>query len=91
MSAGVMDLEIVQADGATWFEFTWLGRGDEWREALDLLKQWIPPAARSFDPETRRWRVRGDYEPGLCQIFGNFAAALDAVRSQLNLFGGGAS
>jgi len=87
MSARIEELEIVNVGEEQWFEFTWTGDAYEWQEALRTIKVWIPAEARSFDAETKRWRVRADYAPALGRIFGNFEAALDAARSQLSLFG----
>jgi hypothetical protein len=86
MSATVLELEIVTEGGARWFEFTWTGDAVEWREALDAIKASVPPEARQFDPETKRWKVREDYEAPLSRIFNNFDTFLDSVRSQLSLF-----
>ena len=86
MSAKLLDLEVVHLDGEAWFQFSWSGESWEWREALDALKATVPYGARQFDPESKVWRVRTDYEDALDGIFPNFAGALDAMRSQLSMF-----
>ena len=88
MSAQVTDIQIINDPQGKWFEFTWAGDQQEWREALESLKGWVPYDARRFDPDTKRWQVHEDYEHVLGRIFDNFDRAIDALRSQLSLFGG---
>jgi hypothetical protein len=87
MAARVCDLEVVDIEGLAYFQFRWNGVGDEWWEALAALKSEVTPEAREFDEETKLWRVSCAYEDVLARIFPNFAATLDVMRSQLNLFG----
>jgi hypothetical protein len=87
MPALVRDLQIIERADGFWFEFTWEGRGDEWRRALDAVKKRIPPEAREYDPDAQLWRVVEAFEDELADIFPNFAGALDAIRSQLSLLG----
>ena len=82
MASYVIDLEIVQVDGEPWFQFRW--QGGDWYGALQALKERVPPEARSYDPETRLWRVGDIFESDLCAIFPNFESSLDAIRSQLS-------
>lgn len=81
--AHVTDLQIVEVEGQPWFEFEWAGQ--DWHSALTEIKQ-IPPEARSYDENTKRWRVADTFENVLEGIFPNFASTLDAIRSQASLF-----
>jgi hypothetical protein len=86
MPALIRDLAIVQREDGPWLEFTWQGRTDEWRVALDAVKSSIPSEAREYDADAQVWRVAGVFEETLADIFPNFAGALDGMRSQLGLF-----
>jgi len=86
MPALVRDLQIIERADGFWFEFTWEGRGDEWRRALDAVKKRIPPEAREYDEDDQVWRVADAFEETLGEIFCNFAGAVDTIRSQLTMF-----
>ncbi len=86
MAARVVELEVLDVQGLAYFQFRW--EGDDWRGALEAIKAQIDPIGREYDPQTRLWRVSCAYEPVLCEIFPNFAGALDGIRSQMVLFGG---
>lgn len=79
--AHVVDLEIIPGEYGDLFQFRW--EGDGWHEALDEVKDRIPPEAREFKQEEKVWRVPVCFEDELSDIFPNFAGELDAIRSQV--------
>jgi hypothetical protein len=86
MAALVTDLQIVyRGDQGKYFQFTWTGNRDEWRQALEALKREIPPEAREYDEVTKVWMVAEAFEDVLGSIFRNFEGALDGIRSQLGM------
>jgi hypothetical protein len=86
MAAYVTDLQIIEREDGPWFQFSWEGAKGDWDATLEGVKR-IPPEAREWDPDDRVWRVAEAFEGELCEIFSNFAAALDGIRSQLGLLG----
>lgn len=88
MAAIVRDLSVLNRPDGPWLEFSWVGNSAEWHFALDAIKS-IPPEAREYDPDEKVWRVAAAFEDELGEIFPNFPAALDAIRSQMSLFGEG--
>jgi len=86
MTAVLLDLEIVTRDDGDWFQFTWRGKGDAWREALERIKREVPAEFREYDEAEQVWRVSNVFAERLADIFPNFAGALDALRSQLAMF-----
>jgi len=85
MPALIRDLQIIEREDGFWFEFTWEGRGDEWRRALEEVKKQIPPEAREYDANDQVWRVAEVFEETLALIFSNFTSSLDGIRSQLSM------
>ncbi|MFA4971895.1 MAG: hypothetical protein WC683_04730 [bacterium] len=90
MKARLESLRIVNDGDDCWFEFTWSGEDGAWWTALEELKAKVEPARRSFDPETKRWRVGYEYQFLLCEVFPNLEMVLEGMRLQQTLFDEGA-
>ena len=87
--ATVTDLaKGTEADGEEFFEFGISGAPGDFEHVLSQFKAAVPfeGGGRTWDPETKRWRVRAAYAPALSRLFDNFADRLEEIEAQLGLF-----
>ena len=87
-TAKLLDFHLLEEGQRRVYTFRITAKDNDFQQALIALKTAVPSTQRSFDSETKFWRVQATEanEQVLRDIFVNAEQCLTLVKSQLRLF-----